>query len=98
MNLRKLGVDSMAVAVAFGMGVGLGFVAGYVQKAELEDELLKRGIRRIQRLPDGCSVARWPQMDEYGNTAWPKSWAGWGREVPPGESLPGWNAPTSSPR
>ena len=88
MNLRKLGVDSMAVAVALGLGVGLGYVAAYVQKAELEEELLKRGIRRIQQLPDGGEMVRWPPMDEYGNTAWPRSWSDSGRHIPAGEGLP----------
>jgi hypothetical protein len=94
--MRRYGMDSMWLAVAFGLGCGLGYVAGVIPKVELEEQLLNRGIRRIQRLPNGAEITRWPPMDSHGNTAWPQSWAGWGREVPPGESLPGWDAATSS--
>ena len=46
MNLRKLGVDSMAVAVAFGMGIGLGYVACWVELDALRQEALNRGFYR----------------------------------------------------
>lgn len=44
--MRRYGMDSMWIAVAFGLGCGLGYVACWVELDAFQQEALNRGFYR----------------------------------------------------
>lgn len=63
MNLRKLGVDSMAVAVALAVGGGLGYIVGYVQFDEFRQDAADRMF---------FVNGKWVEPAEYEKMVWGK--------------------------
>jgi hypothetical protein len=84
----KHGIPLIAFLIVAAICGAVGYVAGVIRYVDLQDDLVRRGIKRVEVKPDGRRVAHWPPMDSNGNTAWPESWASSFPEFPPGAKFP----------
>lgn len=68
--MRRYGMDSMWIAVAFGLGIGLGYTAGFVQFDEFRHEAADRMF---------YVNGKWIEPGEYEKLVWGKRISGDGQ-------------------